>query len=178
MEPEQVCRLLAEPRRLRVHAAVVLGADTPAAIATATGLSAREVAQAVARLGQGGLVHTEAGRLRVADDVFADAVRAAVPPPEPDQPLDPDADRAAVLRAFVRDGRLAQMPAARGKRRVVLEHIAACFEPGVRYPERAVNAVLRAWYPDHAALRRYLVDEGLMSRDAGLYWRSGGTVDV
>jgi hypothetical protein len=27
-------------------------------------------------------------------------------------------------------------------------------------------------------LRRYLVDEGLLSREAGVYWRSGGTVVV
>jgi hypothetical protein len=27
-------------------------------------------------------------------------------------------------------------------------------------------------------LRRYLVDEGFMSRQAGIYWRSGGTVDL
>jgi hypothetical protein len=26
-------------------------------------------------------------------------------------------------------------------------------------------------------LRRYLVDEGFLSRDAGIYWRTGGTVD-
>jgi hypothetical protein len=27
-------------------------------------------------------------------------------------------------------------------------------------------------------LRRYLVDEGFMKREQGVYWRSGGTVDV
>jgi hypothetical protein len=67
---------------------------------------------------------------------------------------------------------------ARGKRRVVLEHIVASFEPGVRYPEREVDAVLRAWHPDHASLRRYLVDEDLLARDAGEYWRTGGYVDI
>jgi hypothetical protein len=25
-------------------------------------------------------------------------------------------------------------------------------------------------------LRRYLVDDGFLSREAGIYWRSGGTV--
>jgi hypothetical protein len=74
------------------------------------------------------------------------------------------------------DGRLVSIPAARGKRRVILEHIVAAFEPGVRYPEREVDAILRAWHPDHAALRRYLVDELLLSRDAGIYWRIGGPV--
>ena len=48
----------------------------------------------------------------------------------------------------------------------------------LRYPEREVNALLAVWHPDTAALRRYLVDEGLLSRDAGVYWRSGGTVEV
>ena len=83
-----------------------------------------------------------------------------------------------MLRTFVVDGRLVQFPAARSKRRVVLEHIAASFEPGVKYPERAVDAILRAWYDDHASLRRYLVDGGLLDRQAGEYWRIGGWVDV
>jgi len=61
---------------------------------------------------------------------------------------------------------------------VVLEHLVRVFEPGVRYPEREVNALLAVWHPDVAALRRYLVDEGLLTREAGVYWRSGGWVDV
>ena len=52
------------------------------------------------------------------------------------------------------------------------------FEPGVRYPEREVNALLAVWHADVAALRRYLVDEGFLTREAGVYWRSGGRVDV
>ena len=59
---------------------------------------------------------------------------------------------------------------------LVLEHIAAAFAPGVKYPEREVDATLRAFHPDHAALRRYLVDEELLTRDAGVYWRIGGPV--
>ena len=38
--------------------------------------------------------------------------------------------------------------------------------------------VLRAFFADYAALRRYLVDEGFLARDAGEYWRAGGHVDV
>jgi hypothetical protein len=34
------------------------------------------------------------------------------------------------------------------------------------------------WHPDVAALRRHLVDEALLSREAGLYRRSGGWVDI
>jgi hypothetical protein len=71
-----------------------------------------------------------------------------------------------------------RIPAAQHKRRVVLEHLAACFEPGVKYPEKAVDAILRAWYPDYASLRRHLVDEELLGREHGVYWRVGGYVQL
>jgi len=38
--------------------------------------------------------------------------------------------------------------------------------------------VLRAFWPDYAALRRYLVDEGFLDRADGVYWRAGGTVET
>ena len=50
------------------------------------------------------------------------------------------------------------------------------FEPGQYYDEREVNRILKRYNDDYATLRRYLVDEGFMSRDAGKYWRTGGTV--
>ena len=58
------------------------------------------------------------------------------------------------------------------------DHIARVFEPGVRYPESEVNAFLRAFHPDYAMVRRYLVDEQFLSRDHGIYWRIGGSVDL
>lgn len=177
MRPDTLCGLLAEPDRLAVFAAVVLGADVPSAVAARTGLHTREVEAAVRRLRRGGLVGIADGRLVARVSAFKDAVREYGSPAPPEQDLDPDRSRAAVLRAFLRDGRLLRIPAARSKRRIVLEHLVAVFEPGRRYPEREVDAVLRAWHDDHAALRRYLVDEGLMSRAGGEYWRSGGWFD-
>ena len=82
------------------------------------------------------------------------------------------------LRVFVRDGRIATIPARLARRRLLLDTVAQGFEPGVRYPERVVNTFLRQLYDDHAALRRYLVDEGFLSRDHGEYWRSAGSVDT
>jgi hypothetical protein len=165
--------LLAEPERLRVLSAVVLGARTPAEIGAATGLDARAVGRAVQRLQAGGLIDDELGG-RV--ELFKAAARAAAPPePRPDGLGD-------VVARFVRDGRLVSLPAQESKRRLVLEHVAQSFEPGRRYPEREVDAVLRAWTEggaaDHAALRRYLVEHELLAREGGEYWRSGGWVDV
>ena len=71
------------------------------------------------------------------------------------------------------------MPAKHSVRLLLLDRVAQAFEPGRRYPELAVNEILKGLHDDHAALRRYLVDEELMSRTAdGTYWRSGGSVTL
>jgi hypothetical protein len=41
----------------------------------------------------------------------------------------------------------------------------------VEYPEAQVNERLAGLNPDFAALRRYLVEEGLLSRSNGIYRR-------
>ncbi|MBC9822967.1 DUF2087 domain-containing protein [Terrabacter sp. MAHUQ-38] len=86
-------------------------------------------------------------------------------------------DRDAVLRAFLTpDGTLTSIPTKIRKRLVVLDRLSQEFEPGEKYDESQVNNRLRAFHPDVAALRRYLVEEGFLDRADGLYWRSGGTV--
>lgn len=87
-------------------------------------------------------------------------------------------DGADVLARFVRDGRLVVVPTKRSKLLVVLDHLAQEFEPGVRYPEPQVVEVLSGYHEDHALLRRSLVDEGFLTREGGVYWRSGGSVDT
>ena len=59
----------------------------------------------------------------------------------------------------------------------MLDWLAQRFDPGRRYPEATVNLITRAVHPDTAALRRYLVDEGILDREHGEYWRTGGTFD-
>lgn len=86
--------------------------------------------------------------------------------------------REQVLRTFFDDqGRLTTIPVKHAKRLVVLDRLAQLFEPGERYPETEVNRLLRGAHDDVAALRRYLVDEGFLSREGGVYWRSGGSFD-
>lgn len=87
-------------------------------------------------------------------------------------------DRDAVLRAFLtEDGSLRSIPTKIRKRLVVLDHLAREFEPGERYAETDVNNRLRAFHPDVAALRRYLVEEGFLDRENSVYWRARGTVE-
>lgn len=169
--------LLADEQRLRVFGAVALGVGSVEEVRDATGLSAREVMAALAKLEAGGV-------LRVVDDVWSvdraslrrHAQEASPSSSHEEEGLEPRV--AVVLRAFLRDGRLVSVPTMRAKRLVVLDHVAKVFELGVRYPEREVDALLRAFYDDYVTLRRYLVDEDFLSRSEGLYWRSGGSFDL
>jgi ADP-ribose pyrophosphatase YjhB (NUDIX family) len=177
-DPAALVGLLAEESRLRVVAALALGAAKPDDLLSVTRLSARDLGAALRRLEKGGLVAIADGQVQLNAQVFKDAARAAAPPEPADDYGAADPREASVLRTFVRGGKLLQMPMQASKRRIVLEHIAAVFEPGVRYPEREVNAILRAWYDDYAALRRYLVDGRLLDREpGGDYWRIGGWVE-
>jgi hypothetical protein len=173
-----IAGLLADPARLKVVAALALGAGTIEEVATASGLPLKDVVLAARRLARAGLVRRDGHALELRTEQFGAAARAAAEQAPPPEPLSDDPAEDAVLSAFLRGGRLVAVPAQQSKRRLVLDHLVRVFEPGVRYPEREVNALLRAWHPDVAALRRYLVDEGLLTREAGVYWRSGGYVEV
>jgi hypothetical protein len=169
--------LLADDERRRVTAAVVLGATSLPAVADATGMTADRVSRALGRLAEAGLVaDVEGVGLAVDGTVFQRAARAARARPPSTEHADESGERRQVLDSFVRDGRITSLPAGRAKRMVLLDWVVQVFEPGVRYCERDVNELLAARHPDTAMLRRYLVDEGLLDRGGGEYWRSGGTV--
>lgn len=76
-----------------------------------------------------------------------------------------------VLADFIEQGRLKTMPATERKRLVILRWFARKFEPGRRYSELEVNAIIAEFFNDYASVRRYLVDHRLMERQASVYWR-------
>ena len=78
------------------------------------------------------------------------------------------------LAAYFRNGRLETIPAGRERRQALLAYLADRFAPSRDYAEDEVNRVLQAVHSDHATLRRYLVDEGLLSRERGVYRRRLG----
>jgi hypothetical protein len=178
--PEALVGLLAEEGRLKVVAAIALGANTPAAIAGASGLEPKAVTKALERLIKGGLVEATGDRgLRVAVERFRDVARqaAARRPQRRPEDFGATADQAGVLRNYLVDGKLTHIPANRSKRLVVLDFLAGQFEPGRTYPEEQVNYLLGRFHPDYAALRRDLVEEEFLERRDGFYWRTGGTIN-
>ena len=83
-----------------------------------------------------------------------------------------EAYRQHVLDSFFQDGRLKTIPAQRKKKRIVLQALVEQFEPHHIYPAGEVNAILARYHDDVCTLRRDLVGEGLLERDAQGYWRT------
>lgn len=174
--PHAYLRLALDPVRLAVLGRAACGRVDPDALARELRVSKRKVLGAVGRLREAGLL-TDDLRLEL------DALRGLAEAMSEITDEEPDvgeglwtAGEREVLGRFFRGRELTEIPAQRSKRRVVLERIAQEFEPGIRYGEPEVNAIIHLFHPDHATLRRYLVDEGFLSREENVYWRTGGRV--
>jgi hypothetical protein len=183
-DPRQLVAMLADTAKLRVFATLALAVPrsaTGAELAASTGLSTREVLRALTGLESAGLV-SGPDRWRATPETF----RASLE--EVNRKREERLSRSfyttepekvsVLLSVFDDEGRITRMPEKYGRQLIVLEQIVQCFEPGHRYPEAEVNTVLSRFHADYAALRRYLVDAALLTRAEGLYWRSGGSVEV
>jgi hypothetical protein len=175
LDAAAIVGLLADDERRRVLAAIDLGHHSFDSVVAATSISASRVAKAAGRLAEAGLVVQQDGTLQVQSAAFQAAARQALSRPASAEHADAPDDARRVLSAFVVDGRITSIPASQSKRQVVLDWLSQDFEPGRRYTEAMVNLIIGQRHPDTAAWRRHLVDGDFLSREAGEYWRSGGT---
>ena len=150
--PEALVSALADPERLRLFARIC---TAPGGLPAAEDRPTAKLAQ---RLIAAGLVTLAGDRYHAVPEVFRDALVKT--------PADP-------LDALFSRGRLVSIPRPGKLRHALLAHLAERFEPGRLYTERDVREKLSAVHEDHAALRRFLVDEGLLQRsnDGGTYGR-------
>lgn len=187
MEPELLTALkaLSDASRLRIVGLLAGGRRLSVEeLADALGLAPGTVVHHLKRLRDAGLVtahprppymehELRLDRLAAIggelDRLGRDAEEAGAQLPGPDGAAMP-AYEAKVLRAFLIDGRLASIPAQRKKRQVVLRFLARTdFRQGESLVEKEVNMRLALRHPDVAALRRYLVENRYMTREAGIY---------
>jgi predicted O-methyltransferase YrrM len=143
-----ILAVLADDTRRTVYSAVVLQADTTQGIAERLGMAPGRCAKSLAALEQAGLVAYGEKLWSAVNDVWRHAAPRR-PRPRPQ----------------------ASIPSKQGKRRTFLEGLVPLFALQRRYPETEVNDILREVHPDVAALRRYLVEERLLMRADGHYWR-------
>jgi len=188
MDPQllQALRALADASRLRIVGLLAGRSMAVEELAAASGLSAGTVVHHLKRLEAVGLVESKPRRPYVEYALRVDRLQelskqlagldrvdeAGAELPGPDGESLPAYD-AKVLRTFVQGGRLISIPAQEKKRLVILRYLTdRCFAQDRAYAEREVNAVLAAYNEDVAALRRYIVAAGLMTRAGGEYRRT------
>jgi hypothetical protein len=74
---------------------------------------------------------------------------------------------------FNPDGTLISIPAKSAKRIAVLHRIAQELSRTTRYPEKDLNAIIAKFHDDTAAIRRYMIEYGILERDGeSVYWVS------
>lgn len=79
--------------------------------------------------------------------------------------------RQKIIDSFFKFNKLKTIPVQRKKRLVVLEHLLKAFEMDKRYTEKEVNLIIADFHDDFATLRRELINERMMTRENGIYWR-------
>jgi hypothetical protein len=90
--------------------------------------------------------------------------------PEPDLAT----SRSRVLAAHLNpNGTIRIIPAQPAKLRVILEYLIKAFAIDANFTEKEVNLILARFHPDTSALRRYMVDAGMLERErnGSRYWR-------
>lgn len=174
MDHEDYARLCLDPVRLAALGRAAEGTLTAGELSDAMRVTRRAALETIAVLRLDGLVDGD-------DHLVAEELRriaATLPMAEPASDVITAGDwtgaERKVLQTFFSGNQLVEIPANRRKRLVVLERLAQEFEPGVRYDEATVSRQLERFNEDYAALRRYLVEESLLSRAGGEYWRTGG----
>lgn len=177
-------KALSDASRLRIVGLLADGRRMPVEqLARALGLSPATVVHHLKRLRDAELVESHPrppymdyslrlGRLGEIGGALDQIAREQTGAPTDSGPVPEWANPAhvKVLRAFFDGERLLSIPAQHSKRLVVLRQLAeTVFERKRRYPEKEVNQLLAVRHPDAASLRRYLVDEGFMTRKQSIY---------
>ncbi|OGN96996.1 MAG: hypothetical protein A2Z71_07460 [Chloroflexi bacterium RBG_13_50_21] len=165
---------LADAERLKIAGLISADALSQAQIAERLEMNPADVKHQLEQLIAAGLAHKEGSLYRLNSQAFEKLTRQVLAQSHPPAPVfDGDEFEVKTLRAYIApDGTLKTIPTQHKKLIVILHHLVKNFEPGVKYPESQVNQILRHFNEDTAALRRYLVDNKLMLREKGMYWRS------
>jgi DNA-binding MarR family transcriptional regulator len=165
---------LADAERLKIAGLLGVEALSHTQIAERLGMKPGKVQHHLEELMAAGLVHKEGNLYRLDSQALEKHTRQVLAQSHPPAPeYEGDEFEVKTLRAYIApDGTLKSIPTQHKKLMVILSHLVKNFEPGVKYPENQVNQILRHFHEDTAALRRYMVDNQLLSREKGIYWRT------
>jgi len=168
-------RLLGNAERLKIAGMLGVESLTASQLAERLNMPCAEIQSHLEQLLNAGLVNLQDEAYTLDSktlEYLSRQVLAQSRPPSQADDFEGDAYERKVLRSyFARDGSLKSIPTQQKKLLVILHYLVKIFEPDQHYPERQVNEMLRKYHEDTAALRRYMVDNRLLARDKGEYWR-------
>lgn len=180
-----IMKALADQSRLAIVGSLLERPQYVEEIAQRHDLAPSTVSFHLRKLEKAGLVSSRKEQyyvvFRTNDEIFNTTLHEIVSAHPAGRELQDDrmeAYRRKVLDSFFRNGRLEKLPAQHKKRLIVLEQFAQRFESGRRYGEQEVTGLITPLFDDYCAIRRLLVDEGLVRRDGSLYWRDGEPGDA
>ena len=168
---------LADANRVKIAGLLGVEAMSATQIAERLGMKPGEAQYHLEQLCAAGLAHKEGDQYQLDSQALEKLSRQVLAQSHPPAPqYDGDEFTIKTLRAYLSpDGTLKAIPTQHKKLMVILNHLVKNFEPGVKYPESQVNQILRRFHDDTAALRRYMVDNQLLAREKGTYWRIEST---
>jgi len=169
-------KAMASAERLRVIGALARGQATQTEIAGQLHLPVKDVFDHLSSLARAGVVNEVDGVYDLNEKGIESLARGEFKGKRPSYEAKDEKkeDVRKVLKTFLNaDGTLKQIPPMGNKLLIILNFIVDAFEFDANYTEKEVNTILRRFHVDTAALRRYLVDHGLMARegDGSRYWR-------
>jgi len=169
-------KAMASAERLRIIGVLVRGRAAQSEIAEQLHLPVRDVFSHLSSLVHVGVVSETDGVYELNEKAIESLARGQFEGKRPSYvPKEgQEEDVRKVLKNFLNaDGTLKQLPPMGNKLLVILNFIVDAFSFDANYTEKEVNSILRRFHIDTAALRRYLVDYGLMARegDGTRYWR-------
>ena len=169
-------KALASADRLRIIGVLVRGKASQTDIAEQLHLPIRDVFNHLAFLVEVGIIHEEDGLYDLDQKSIESYARGQFEGKRQSFEIKEEQpeDVRKVLKTFLNaDGTLKQIPPMGNKLLIILNFIVDAFAYGTNYTEKEVNTILRRFHLDTAALRRYLVDTGLLAResDGTRYWR-------
>jgi len=180
MEPQpeilSFVKAMASADRLRIIGVLVRGRATQTEIAEQLHIPVRDIFDNLAFLADVGVIHETDGVYDLDEKAIETLARGQFEGKRPSYEVKEEKpeDVRKVLKNYLNaDGTLKQIPPARNRLLIILNFIVDAFAFDTNYTEKEVNTILRRFHLDTAALRRYLVDNGLMARegDGSRYWR-------
>jgi hypothetical protein len=165
---------LADAERLKIAGLLGVEALSSTQVAERLEMKPADVQRHLDELTAAGLAHKEGNLYRLNSQALEKLTRQVLAQSRPPAPeYEGDEFEVKTLRAYLAaDGTLKAIPTQHKKLMVILNHLVKNFEPDIKYPENQVNQILRRYHEDTAALRRYMVDNQLLARERGIYWRT------